>query len=165
MILKKSIPFVCAMSILLMSGLAHAGNSVLVTARAREARNGHIMVTFTLTNCGAKKIAVQYGNLPWKQTFTTLTAYVGSGNFAKMLPSTRPLADYPSHIVYIAPHTSKQGSVDLDFYIPSLHKLNDYSNLIVFWSYEFTDINYRVLRTFGGMLTLHDPIRRSSCDN
>src|SRR5690348_4047032 len=154
--LRAQIGLMLAVGLILGCQEASAQGVIAVTASAKEAKNGHIMLAFDLQNCRHKDVAIYYGELPWHQTFTTLAVFVGVGQFAAEVPGVLVEANYPAHLVHIGPGESKRGVMDLNTFFPYLKKVKNKSELVIFWNYELNDADNGSKRMYGGMVTLRN---------
>ena len=133
---------------------ASAQSVVAVKASAKEAKNGDIMLAFDMQNCGHKDVAIYYGALPWHQTFTTVAVFVGVGQFAAEIPGILVEANYPAHLVHVGPRESKRGVMDLNTFFPTLKKVKNKSELVIFWNYKLNSADNGHKNMYGGMVTL-----------
>jgi hypothetical protein len=128
------------------SGAGGVGLSV------RQVGPGSPNVRMYFTNASTSAFQVRRGDLPWIQRNLFAVAVCRSTHAA--LPITYELASAPVGDLVLAPSSAMQKEIDLEGWFPTLGKVLESDDVILFWFYEFRPLQPSIRQKMYGGTTL-----------
>lgn len=114
--------------------------------------NGEIYIKLTVWNCSAERVSIRLANLPWGGHSLGLVAYQAGQLAGDALKESTSIEDYPDKNIELAPFSTTSESINLTSRFPSLKRVRNLDNVVIFWVYDMTLLDPAESKYAGGMV-------------
>jgi hypothetical protein len=157
------IPFKKLIFIIVLIFIVGSCNNVIAdveTYASLQQENSNYLLNITIKNESDKKIRIPRGLLPWSETpwnnLIILAINIDQNN--KIIQKANLIRN-PVGYIDIEPSQEATGTISLNKFFPSLEKVVQESDVVLFWSYQVPKQNKIEYRRSGGWVL----IKRNFC--